>query len=101
MFRLTLLTGIAAVVGWACLSPSAFAAPPDTAATKYVKALQYGDGVDPKDPKFGGAGYDAKTRPDLSNTQILLDALSRGQLSISVEAVRKFSGGFRGRATHG
>jgi squalene-hopene/tetraprenyl-beta-curcumene cyclase len=185
MFRRTLLTGIAAVAGWACLSPSAFAAPPDTAvtaaeikalvekgysflkskqnddgslasrfggpgvtalavaalvrhgypaddpvvakglkyleskvqpdggvydrglqtyttslaivafkeankegkydkviaaATKYVKALQYGDGVDPRDPKFGGAGYDGKTRPDLSNTQILLDALAAAGL---------------------
>jgi squalene-hopene/tetraprenyl-beta-curcumene cyclase len=50
------------------------------AATKYVKALQYGEGVDPKDPKFGGAGYDGKSRPDLSNTQILLDALAAAGL---------------------
>ena len=28
------------------------------AATKYVKSLQYGEGLDPKDAKYGGAGYD-------------------------------------------
>ncbi len=45
-------------------------------AAKYVKTLQYGEGVDPKDAKFGGAGYDGTGRPDLSNTQILLDGLA-------------------------
>jgi len=50
------------------------------AATKYVKTLQYGEGVDPKDPNFGGAGYDGKSRPDLSNTQMLLDALAAAGL---------------------
>ena len=36
------------------------------AATKYVKSLQYDEGLTEKDPKFGGAGYDkpsAKGRP--------------------------------------
>src|SRR4029077_6969064 len=49
-------------------------------AMKYVKTLQYGEGGDSKDPKFGGAGYDGKSRPDLSNTQILLDALAAAGL---------------------
>jgi squalene-hopene/tetraprenyl-beta-curcumene cyclase len=49
-------------------------------AVKYVKGLQYGDGVDPKDAKYGGAGYDGTTRPDLSNTQILLDGLAAAGL---------------------
>jgi hypothetical protein len=51
------------------------------AGAKYVKSLQYGEGVDPKDPKFGGAGYDGKSRPDLSNTQILLDGLVAAGIS--------------------
>ena len=48
------------------------------AAVKYVKSLQFGEGLSEKDPKFGGAGYDkpnSKTRPDLSNTQFMVDAL--------------------------
>lgn len=50
-------------------------------AVKYVKGLQYGDKVDAKDPRYGGAGYDGTTRPDLSNTQILLDGLVAAGLS--------------------
>jgi hypothetical protein len=42
-------------------------------ATKYLKGLQVGD--DDKDPKFGGVGYGPKDRPDLSNTQFMVDAL--------------------------
>ncbi|OWK42318.1 prenyltransferase/squalene oxidase repeat-containing protein [Fimbriiglobus ruber] len=44
-------------------------------ATKFVKGLQYGEGTDPKDVKFGGTGYDGKSRPDLSNTQFFVEAL--------------------------
>jgi squalene-hopene/tetraprenyl-beta-curcumene cyclase len=54
------------------------------AATKYVKSLQYDEGLTEKDPKFGGAGYDkptAKGRPDLSNTQFMVDALLAGGVS--------------------
>jgi squalene-hopene/tetraprenyl-beta-curcumene cyclase len=42
-------------------------------ATKYLKGLQVGE--DDKDPKFGGVGYGPKDRPDLSNTQFMVDAL--------------------------
>jgi squalene-hopene/tetraprenyl-beta-curcumene cyclase len=42
-------------------------------ASKYLKGLQFGD--DDKDPKFGGVGYGPKDRPDLSNTQMMVDAL--------------------------
>jgi hypothetical protein len=42
-------------------------------ATKFLKGLQYAD--DEKDIKFGGVGYGAKDRPDLSNTQYMVDAL--------------------------
>src|SRR5262249_49553583 len=48
------------------------------AATKFVKSLQFDEGLTEKDPKFGGAGYDkptAKGRPDLSNTQFMVEAL--------------------------
>jgi len=31
----------------------------------------------PADDFYGGAGYDSKSRPDLSNTQLFLDALAR------------------------
>jgi squalene-hopene/tetraprenyl-beta-curcumene cyclase len=47
-------------------------------AAKYVRSLQYGEGIDPKDLRFGGAGYGKpgeKDRPDMSNTQFLVDAL--------------------------
>jgi squalene-hopene/tetraprenyl-beta-curcumene cyclase len=42
-------------------------------ATKYLQTLQQKD--DDKDVKFGGVGYDDKTRPDMSNTQIFIDAM--------------------------
>jgi squalene-hopene/tetraprenyl-beta-curcumene cyclase len=46
-------------------------------AAKFLKELQWdeGEGKTPKDDFFGGAGYDSKSRPDLSNTQFFLDAL--------------------------
>ncbi|MGE3807191.1 MAG: prenyltransferase/squalene oxidase repeat-containing protein [Gemmataceae bacterium] len=42
-------------------------------ASAFLKKLQH-EG-DPKDPTFGGTGYDAKSRPDMSNTQFFIDAL--------------------------
>jgi squalene-hopene/tetraprenyl-beta-curcumene cyclase len=46
-------------------------------AAAFLKKLQFdeGEGKDPKDPYYGGAGYDSKSRPDLSNTSFFLDAL--------------------------
>jgi squalene-hopene/tetraprenyl-beta-curcumene cyclase len=46
-------------------------------AVEFLKKLQWdeGEGKDPKNDFYGGAGYDSKSRPDLSNTQIFLDAL--------------------------
>ncbi len=46
-------------------------------ASKFLKQLQWdeGEGKTPKDDFYGGAGYDSKSRPDLSNTQMFLDAL--------------------------
>ena len=53
--------------------------PKDSAedAVKFLKKLQWdeGEGKDPKDDFYGGAGYDSKSRPDLSNTQFFIDSL--------------------------
>jgi squalene-hopene/tetraprenyl-beta-curcumene cyclase len=48
------------------------------AAVKYVKALQFADGLTESDSSFGGAGYDKpgpKARPDMSNTHFMVEAL--------------------------
>jgi len=46
-------------------------------ASRFLKELQWDDseGKGPEDAFHGGAGYDSKSRPDLSNTQFFLDAL--------------------------
>jgi squalene-hopene/tetraprenyl-beta-curcumene cyclase len=46
-------------------------------AAKFLKKLQWDEeeGKKRDDAFFGGAGYDSKSRPDLSNTQLFLDAL--------------------------
>src|SRR5262249_48589481 len=45
---------------------------------KFLKKLQWDEeeGKSEKDDFYGGAGYDSKSRPDLSNTQFFLDALN-------------------------
>lgn len=47
------------------------------AARDFLKKLQWDDedGIKADDAKFGGAGYGPTSRPDLSNTAYLLDAL--------------------------
>src|SRR5262249_35377608 len=44
-------------------------------ASKFLTQLQWDEGEDkkPSDDFYGGAGYDSKSRPDQSNTQLLLD----------------------------
>jgi squalene-hopene/tetraprenyl-beta-curcumene cyclase len=46
-------------------------------AVKFLKKLQWDEdeGKSEKDDFYGGAGYDSKSRPDLSNTQFFVDAL--------------------------
>jgi squalene-hopene/tetraprenyl-beta-curcumene cyclase len=46
-------------------------------ASKFLRELQWdeGEGKKKEDDFYGGAGYDSKSRPDLSNTQFFLDAL--------------------------
>jgi squalene-hopene/tetraprenyl-beta-curcumene cyclase len=47
------------------------------AATRFVKKIQWDEdeGKDPGDPAYGGAGYGKKSRPDLSNTAFMIEAL--------------------------
>ncbi len=44
-------------------------------ASKFLRKLQYGENGKEDDVRFGGAGYDGKSRPDLSNTQFMVEAL--------------------------
>ena len=59
--------------------------------TAFIKGLQYDDarGVSPTDPRYGGTGYDAKSRPDLSNTQYFLDALRAAGVGKDDPAVQR------------
>jgi squalene-hopene/tetraprenyl-beta-curcumene cyclase len=46
-------------------------------AEAFLRGLQWdaGEGIETSDDTYGGAGYDSKQRPDLSNTQFLIEAL--------------------------
>jgi squalene-hopene/tetraprenyl-beta-curcumene cyclase len=62
------------------------------AAAKYVKSLQYADGLTEKDANFGGAGYDkpgGKDRPDLSNTHFMVEALLAAGVSKDDPAIKR------------
>ena len=60
-------------------------------AAGFLKKLQWDDanGKDAKDDFYGGAGYDSKSRPDLSNTQIFLDALKAAGVPQNDPAYKK------------
>src|SRR5262249_30890653 len=60
-------------------------------ATEFLKKLQWdeGEGKDEKDDFYGGAGYDSKSRPDLSNTQMFLDALKAAGVDKDDAALKK------------
>jgi squalene-hopene/tetraprenyl-beta-curcumene cyclase len=60
-------------------------------AVKFLKNLQWdeGEGKTPKDDFYGGAGYDSKSRPDLSNTQFFLEALKSAGVSADDPALKK------------
>jgi squalene-hopene/tetraprenyl-beta-curcumene cyclase len=62
------------------------------AATKYVRSLQFDEGLTDKDPRYGGAGYDKPSdrgRPDLSNTQFMVEALIAGGVNKDDPAIKK------------
>lgn len=60
-------------------------------AVSFLKKLQWdeGEGKDQNNDFFGGAGYDSKSRPDLSNTQFFLDALKAAGVSQDDPALKK------------
>ncbi len=60
-------------------------------ATKFLKQLQWdeGEGKGKDSDFFGGAGYDSKSRPDLSNTQFFLDALVEAGIARDDPALQK------------
>jgi squalene-hopene/tetraprenyl-beta-curcumene cyclase len=57
----------------------------------FLKDLQWDEteGIPPDNPWYGGAGYGMSKRPDLSNTQLMLDALRDSGLSKDDPAYRK------------
>jgi len=61
------------------------------AATRFVKKLQWDEdeGKDPADPAYGGAGYGKKSRPDLSNTAFMIEALRTVGESESDPAIQR------------
>ncbi len=63
-----------------------------TFAEKYLRKYQWdeSEGIDATDVKYGGAGYGGKmSRPDLSNTGFMLDALHELGAGPDDEAVKK------------
>ena len=60
-------------------------------AAEFLKKLQWdeGEGKSANDDFYGGAGYDSKSRPDLSNTQFFLDALKAAGVSGDDPAYKK------------
>jgi squalene-hopene/tetraprenyl-beta-curcumene cyclase len=60
-------------------------------ASDFLKKLQWddGEGKTEKDDFYGGAGYDSKSRPDLSNTQFFLDALKAAGAGKDDPAIKK------------
>lgn len=57
----------------------------------YVKQQQWdeGEGKNPSDVYYGGAGYGSKARPDLSNTSFLVDALHELGRDSNDESIQK------------
>jgi hypothetical protein len=60
-------------------------------ATKFLRSLQGGaDGsMQPSELRFGGLGYDGKSRPDMSNTQYFLDAIQAAGVPKDDPAVQR------------
>ena len=60
-------------------------------AAEFLRKLQWDDGEGKGfgDDFYGGAGYDSKSRPDLSNTQFFLDALHDAGIPPTDPALQK------------
>jgi squalene-hopene/tetraprenyl-beta-curcumene cyclase len=64
---------------------------PAAALHKFLKDNQWdeGEGKSPADPFYGGAGYGQSKRPDLSNTQMMVEALHDSGLPQDDPAYKK------------
>jgi squalene-hopene/tetraprenyl-beta-curcumene cyclase len=60
-------------------------------ADSFLRGLQWdeGEGKQSSDMEYGGAGYDSKGRPDLSNTAFLIEALKSAGADADDEAIQK------------
>src|SRR5260370_10893869 len=60
-------------------------------AAEFLKKLQWDEeeGKTPASDFYGGAGYDSKSRPDLSNTKFFLDALKDAGVSKDDPAMQR------------
>jgi len=60
-------------------------------AEKFLRGLQWdeGEGLESSDTSFGGAGYGSHQRPDLSNTQYLIEALRKAGVKPDDPAIQK------------
>lgn len=60
-------------------------------AEKFLRGLQWdeGEGIESSDTAFGGAGYGKHQRPDLSNTQYLIEALRKAGVKSDDPAIQK------------
>jgi len=61
------------------------------AAAHFMIGLQWDeqDGAAPSDPRYGGFGYDGKSRPDLSNTSFALEALRASGVKADDPALKR------------
>lgn len=60
-------------------------------ASRYLRTgiWDEGEGKQKADPSYGGAGYGGQSRPDLSNTSFLIDALKASGVKEDDEAMQK------------
>ena len=60
-------------------------------ADKYLKGAQWdeGEGKEPSDTFYGGAGYGGSSRPDLSNTSFFVEALRESGNDEDSEAIQR------------
>ncbi|MEZ6123239.1 MAG: prenyltransferase/squalene oxidase repeat-containing protein [Planctomycetaceae bacterium] len=60
-------------------------------AEKFLRGLQWdqGEGIESSHPAWGGGGYGSHQRPDMSNTQYLIEALKAAGVKEDDEAMQK------------
>jgi squalene-hopene/tetraprenyl-beta-curcumene cyclase len=59
-------------------------------AEQFLRDLQWdeGEGIESSDGAYGGGGYDSKQRPDMSNTQFLIEALKKAGVAADDPAMQ-------------